>query len=111
MGAEDSNASLIQRPMLAINKCFGQHCKTDEETKQFLKNKFLQLTILSKSYNTTNYNPEEKIQRIATRYNIRLDIDQYKDIVIKSRTESLETEDEFYSLGLISDEKTFYTIP
>ena len=33
MGAEDSSASLIQRPMLAINKCFGQHCKTDEETK------------------------------------------------------------------------------
>ena len=59
--------------------------------------------MLSKSYNTTNYNPEEKIQRVAQWYRIELDIDQYKDVVIKSSTEILETDDRAYSLGIISD--------
>ena len=59
--------------------------------------------VLSRSYNTTNYNPEEKLSRTATRYSIGLDLNKFRDVVVKSSSESLVTEDEFYSFGLISD--------
>ena len=103
MGLENYNAYQLKRPSIFVNKCLGENCKTDEEIKSFLDNKELQVIVLAKSYNTTNYNPEEKLQRIATRYSIQLDFFQYKDVVITSSSEYLETEDELYSLGLISD--------
>ena len=101
----------MQRPSIFVYKCSGENCRTDEEIKSFLDNKELQVFVLAKSYNTTNYNPEEKLQRIATRYSIQLDFFSYKDVVITSSSESLETEDEFYSFGLISDNQKFYTVP
>ena len=66
--------------------------------------------MLAKSYNTTEYNPEEKLQRIATRYRIPLEFYKYMYVEVTSSSESLETEDEFYSLGLMSDNRKFYTV-
>ena len=76
MGTEDWYASLLRRPSPIVNKCFREkNCKSDEEIKEFLINKEIQVITLSKSYDTTNYNPEEKLQKIATQYNIELDLD------------------------------------
>ena len=51
----------MKRPSIFVNKCSGENCRTDEEIKSFLDNKELQIFVLAKSYNTTNYNPEEKL--------------------------------------------------
>ena len=74
MGTEDWFASLLRRPTLVVNKC-SENCKSDEEIEEFLNKKEIQVIILSKSYDTSNYNPEEKIQKIANQYSIRLGFD------------------------------------
>ena len=60
MGNEDWFASLLRRPTIVVDKCLI-NCKSDEEIKEFLKQKEIQVIILSKNYDTTNYNPEEKL--------------------------------------------------
>ena len=60
-GLENYNAYEMKRPSIFVNKCSGENCRTDEEIKSFLDNKELQVFVLAKSYNTTNYNPEEKL--------------------------------------------------
>ena len=74
MGNEDWFASLLRRPTLVVNKCL-ENCKSDEEIKEFLNDKEIQVIMLSKSYSTSNYKPEEKLQRIANQYSIKLDFD------------------------------------
>ena len=111
MGTDYHSSNEVKRPEIHVNKCQGSSCKTDQEINEFLANKELQVIVLSKSYNTTNYNYEEKLQRVATRYAMKFKKDQFRDVLIKSSSESLETEDEFYSLGLISDTQKFYSVP
>ena len=69
------------------------------------------LTVLTKSYNTTNYNQKEKIQSIARDYQIRLQTNKTLYAEVGITTERLETDDEFYSLGILSDYTEFYTFP
>ena len=61
IGTGGHNNNKRSKPIIAINKCQTnrlQKCKTDQEINEFVKNKEFEVVILSKSYNTTNYNPE-----------------------------------------------------
>ena len=52
------NASyLMQRPIIAITKCHGENCGTEDEMNNFVQDKYLRVFVLSKSYDTTNYDP------------------------------------------------------
>ena len=61
IGTSGHNNNTWSKPIIAINKCTPnklQNCKTDQEIKDFVNNKKFEVVILSRSYNTTNYNPE-----------------------------------------------------
>ena len=61
MGGEDWYASTMRRPYLVVTKCKLGNCKSDEEIKEFLKDTEIHVVMLSKSYDTSNYNPQEKL--------------------------------------------------
>ena len=65
------------------------------------------LTLLTKSYNTTSYNKQEKIQRIAHDYSIGFETNKTLVTYLEITSEHLETEDEFYSFGLLQDTTEF----
>ena len=68
MGNEDTYSNQVKRPNLYIHKCVGPRCESEDKIDEFLNNKNFMLTVLTKSYNTTNYNQKEKIQSIARDY-------------------------------------------
>ena len=64
-GTWDYYTNQILRPKLEVKKCKGDNCATQDEIDAFLRNKYLKLTILSDSYDTTNYDIEQKVKKIA----------------------------------------------
>ena len=111
MGNEDTYSNQVKRPNLYIHKCVGSHCESKDKIDKFFNDKYFMLTVLTKSYNTTNYNQKEKIQSIARDYQIRLQTNKTLYAEVGITTERLETDDEFYSLGILSDYTEFYTFP
>ena len=53
----DNASYLMQRPVIRIKKCHGENCVTEDEINNFVKDKYLRVFVLSKSYDTTNYDP------------------------------------------------------
>ena len=98
-------------PQLSISKCIGEGCESPEQIEKYLANKILSLTILANTYNTTNYNENEKVQKISRQYAIKLSNDEFKSTEVVISKEILETEDNYLSLKLTSDIKSFQTVP
>ena len=71
-GTSDYFTKQIHRPRLNVKRCQGDNCATPEEVDTFLRNKWLKLTVLSESYDTTNYDIEHKVKKIAQEFWIQL---------------------------------------
>ena len=56
MGNDQIYSNWVKRPTLQVYKCLGDDCETKENIDKFLEEKYFMLAILTKSYNTTNYN-------------------------------------------------------
>ena len=67
-GTDDFYTKQILKPALSVKKCEGDNCASSKEIEKFLANKYLQMTVISESYDTTNYDREQKVKKIAQDY-------------------------------------------